>query len=490
MKKFFSTHLSRFFFFLLTLVLVCANTVPSSANENGAAWSEDSRAYSDGWPWPSLPNWWNRSDPWFTQQKITNLRLGFWLACRPDWSMNDCIDSIKVYDSQGKNLGSITYVPNPRFNPFENKQRWYQAKENGDGALIDNNSLWVDGATTPGSYEGHWLLPEGVSTASGNRKLVVNVQRMLGSVQVLIQSQIESDKEESLPAGLTFEMVLKSKELGKRARWVHSNGKDPQVLFPTSDTVMIRGITAKLPWPPIDANVCKAGNDVKAVRDAVFMGVNIFLYSPNAGGNDAPSEVIIGTNGWWCFGGLYWDSSNRNLTVNVGAAHFYSDGTVVDGWLEIKIRASRVREWWGIAPEEATGYARVEVVYEDGVRKTASVTAKYIKEYDWIDLRAYGFTYSNPAVRITMEKPEVKTENPVITPPAPEKTESPITTQPAPAKTENPVITPPAQPEKSNSVSATPAQPKRTTITCVKGKTVRKVTAIKPKCPAGFTLKR
>lgn len=483
MKRFLSTHLSHFFYFFLALTLALSGAIPSHANEKGAAWNEDTRAYSDGWPWPSLPNWWNRSDPWIEQQKLTNLRLGFWLACRPDWSMNDCIDSIKVYNAQGTNLGSVTYVPNPRFNPFENKQRWYQAKENGDGALIDNSSVWVDGANFPGSFEGHWLLPEGVSTASGNRKLVVNVQRMLGSLQVLIQSQIESDKEESLPEGLTFEMVLKSKELGKRARWVHSNGKDPQVLFPTSETVMIRGITAKLPWPPIDANVCKAGNDVKAVRDAVFMGVNIFLTSPNAGGNDAASEVIIGTNGWWCFGGLNWDSTNRNLEAKVGAAHFYSDGTVVDGWLEIKIKASRVREWWGIAPEEATGYARVEVVYEDGVRKTASVTAKYIREYDWIDLRAYGFTYSSPAVRITLEKPEVKPSNPVSTPSTQPEATTPVSTSPTPAQTSNPVAAPTAQAKPS-------VQPKKTTITCVKGKTVRKVTGAKPKCPAGFTLKR
>jgi hypothetical protein len=27
---------------------------------------------------------------------------------------------------------------------------------------------------------------------------------------------------------------------------------------------------------------------------------------------------------------------------------------------------------------------------------------------------------------------------------------------------------------------------KKTTITCVKGKTIKKVTAVKPKCPAGF----
>jgi hypothetical protein len=31
-----------------------------------------------------------------------------------------------------------------------------------------------------------------------------------------------------------------------------------------------------------------------------------------------------------------------------------------------------------------------------------------------------------------------------------------------------------------------PLAAKKMTITCVKGKTIKKVTAVKPKCPAGF----
>jgi hypothetical protein len=41
-------------------------------------------------------------------------------------------------------------------------------------------------------------------------------------------------------------------------------------------------------------------------------------------------------------------------------------------------------------------------------------------------------------------------------------------------------------------VEAAPAKvqpPKKKTITCLKGKTVKKVTAVKPACPAGFKKK-
>ncbi len=37
--------------------------------------------------------------------------------------------------------------------------------------------------------------------------------------------------------------------------------------------------------------------------------------------------------------------------------------------------------------------------------------------------------------------------------------------------------------------SAKPAVAKKVTITCVKGKTVKKVTAVKPVCPGGFKKK-
>jgi hypothetical protein len=34
------------------------------------------------------------------------------------------------------------------------------------------------------------------------------------------------------------------------------------------------------------------------------------------------------------------------------------------------------------------------------------------------------------------------------------------------------------------------AATKKTTITCVKGKLIKKVTAVKPKCPSGYRMKK
>ena len=49
----------------------------------------------------------------------------------------------------------------------------------------------------------------------------------------------------------------------------------------------------------------------------------------------------------------------------------------------------------------------------------------------------------------------------------------------------DPVVTPPIKAEPTPTPSAT-AAPKKITITCVKGKTVKKITALNPKCPSGY----
>jgi hypothetical protein len=45
------------------------------------------------------------------------------------------------------------------------------------------------------------------------------------------------------------------------------------------------------------------------------------------------------------------------------------------------------------------------------------------------------------------------------------------------------------EPTPTPTATTKPAAAKRTTITCVKGKSVKKVTAVKPKCPTGFKKK-
>jgi hypothetical protein len=71
-------------------------------------------------------------------------------------------------------------------------------------------------------------------------------------------------------------------------------------------------------------------------------------------------------------------------------------------------------------------------------------------------MTAGGFTFSTPSIKVKFSQEA---------------------TTPAPSATPSP------------SASAKPVTPKKTTITCVKGKTTKKVTAIKPTCPTGYKKK-
>ena len=66
------------------------------------------------------------------------------------------------------------------------------------------------------------------------------------------------------------------------------------------------------------------------------------------------------------------------------------------------------------------------------------------------------------------------------------------TPTPTPSQSTQPTPTPtPSQSTQPAVVtSKKPTPPKKTTITCVKGKLTKKVTAVKPKCPTGYKLKK
>ena len=140
--------------------------------------------------------------------------------------------------------------------------------------------------------------------------------------------------------------------------------------------------------------------------------------------------------------------------------------------MELKVKGNRAREWWGIDPAIAAGYAKVEVSYQDGTKKTATVSSIYDAKNDWINLRAYGFTYSSPQLAVSFKGPAQEVKQPVPTP-TPTVTATPTIEIAAPVATQ----------------TAKPALAKKTTITCVKGKLTKKVTAVKPTCPKGYKKK-
>ena len=141
---------------------------------------------------------------------------------------------------------------------------------------------------------------------------------------------------------------------------------------------------------------------------------------------------------------------NNTLDYKVAATHFEKDGTTVfQGTYDLLMASSVARCIYGFtnAPIKAT----ISVTNDTG---GASVASTVINEANgWLTLGAYGFTYSNPTIKVKLTQ------------------DAPVVETPATATTP----------------AATVA--KKITITCVKGKTSKTVSGVKPICPSGFKKK-
>jgi hypothetical protein len=141
-----------------------------------------------------------------------------------------------------------------------------------------------------------------------------------------------------------------------------------------------------------------------------------------------------------------------DLAYRVASPHYDSKGEVQIGTYDLAIRSDIARCIYGFtsAPIQAT----LSVVYADGESKKATTLVS--EKNNWLRLSAKGFTYSSPTVKVRLTQEEV-------------------VVAPAPAP--------------SPSTTLKPAAVKKTSITCLKGKTSKKVTAVNPKCPTGYKKK-
>ncbi len=143
------------------------------------------------------------------------------------------------------------------------------------------------------------------------------------------------------------------------------------------------------------------------------------------------------------------DFSGSYLDYKVAGLHYRLDGTTLNvGSYDLLMRSDVARCLYKFtsAPLSAT----VSVIDAGGGVQQVGTTA--VSEHDgWLHLGAYGYTYSNPTLRVQLHG----------------------TTQPTPTQAAAPV-------------KATAA---KKTITCVKGKQTKKVSAANPKCPTGWKKK-
>jgi hypothetical protein len=147
-----------------------------------------------------------------------------------------------------------------------------------------------------------------------------------------------------------------------------------------------------------------------------------------------------------------WDPATESIKVRLETPHFAPDGDVNLGYLEIRVPRRSAICMWGLDLDGSIK-ASVSITYEDGsTPSVATVVGKRV-ENDYLIITS-GFHFSSPNIAIKI-------------------------TQGA--------ATPSASPTPARKVVS--AKKIRVTISCIKGKTTRKVSGFTPTCPKGFSLK-
>jgi len=153
-----------------------------------------------------------------------------------------------------------------------------------------------------------------------------------------------------------------------------------------------------------------------------------------------------------------------SLNYKVFGMHYNPDGSIFKGKYDLLVRSETARCLYGFS--DAPISASVSVTSSNGEIQAA--TNVLTEKSGWLHLGAYGFTFSSPTIKVKLlQGSEISDE--------PSNSNVPL------AETSNNEAAPIAV--------AIPKAAKKTTITCVKGKVTKKVTAVMPKCPVGYKKK-
>lgn len=183
---------------------------------------------------------------------------------------------------------------------------------------------------------------------------------------------------------------------------------------------------------------------------------------------------IVTTNATQYSGGPpVFNKEDQMLEYKVAAPHYVpKKKEEFFGTYDLLMRSDVARCVYGFS--SAPIKASLSIVNNGASQKIA--TESLGEKNGWVFLSAGGFTFSDPTIRVklTQDPPPQPTPTPTPTP-------SPTASAtPTPTPTPSPVVT-----QAATSTKVTQSS-KKTTITCSKSGKIKKVTAVKPKCPTGF----
>ena len=153
-----------------------------------------------------------------------------------------------------------------------------------------------------------------------------------------------------------------------------------------------------------------------------------------------------------------FNRSEQALEYKVSAPHLTPQGTTFFGSYDLLMRSDVARCVYSFSNAPIKG--TISVTGSDGEQKIATESVK--EANGWVSLSANGFTYSAPTISVKLSQDKIE---------APKPTSTGVEAKP------------------SNEAAKPQIAAKKKSITCTNGKLTKKVSAINPKCPAGFKKK-
>ena len=145
-----------------------------------------------------------------------------------------------------------------------------------------------------------------------------------------------------------------------------------------------------------------------------------------------------------------FDKESQSLTYKVASPHYEANGSLASGSYDLSMRSDIARCLYGFS--NAPIKAEISITSDDGEKKVATTIVN--EKNGWLYLSAKGFTFSSPTINVKLSQEKVTAPTPSPTP-----------------------------------VATVTVAKKSVTITCVKGKTTKKVSGTSPKCPTGYKKK-
>jgi hypothetical protein len=301
------------------------------------------------------------------------------------------------------------------------------------------NALGYDGlfvkSSALGEYQRSWLMADVIPVLS-NAENKVFLAGQPGNAKFAI----------NLDADLTISIKLRIGEMIPGVTFAIATGVSV-VNARTSDfnTMTLSGSPVTVPLAKKTAD-CKGETGVAKANVRQFQLISLSQNDDQSGFGvpGTTGNMFVGSNGVCELSTPVWNETDKTFTWKVAAPHFAPDGVTVNrGFYKAVIPAADAALLWGLTnPNDAASALEISLETEESGNTTAFTKVISVKNGNII-IDIAGFMYSRPKLKIGI-KASYK-----------------------PAK----------------------AMLNKSSITCTLGKSVKKITAVKPKCPKGYTKK-